>query len=91
MGARTGRVFKMGQRVHVLLDRIDRVQRRMQFALLPSEEDVAHAPRPLRKGKAKKAAEPGERAPSRPKRAGKAGKTKSKARERSKKSKGKRS
>ena len=40
VGTRNGRVFKMGQRVHVLLDRIDRQQRRLQFALLPSEEDV---------------------------------------------------
>ena len=35
MGARVGRVFRMGQQVHVLLDRIDRQQRRLQFALLP--------------------------------------------------------
>ncbi len=33
-GARNGRVFKIGQHVHVLLDRIDRPQRRLQFALL---------------------------------------------------------
>ena len=38
VGARNGRVFKMGQRVHVLLDRIDRQQRRLQFALVPSRE-----------------------------------------------------
>ncbi len=36
-GSADGRVFKMGQRVRVLLDRIDRQQRRLQFALLPSE------------------------------------------------------
>ena len=40
VGTRKGRVFKMGQRVHVLLDRIDRQQRRLQFALLPSDEDI---------------------------------------------------
>ena len=34
-GHANGRVFKMGQRVHVLLDRIDRQQRRLQFALVP--------------------------------------------------------
>ncbi len=50
VGARNGRVFKMGQRVHVLLDRIDRQQRRLQFALLPGEGDVA-APRSLRRSK----------------------------------------
>jgi ribonuclease R len=88
IGARSGRVFKMGQRVHVLLDRIDRQQRRLQFALLPSEEDAATATRPPRKGK--NAAESRERPHSSPNRSGKAGKTKSKARERNRKSKGKR-
>ena len=44
VGTRNGRVFKMGQRVHVLLDRIDRQQKRLQFALLPSDEDGATAP-----------------------------------------------
>src|ERR1700744_6291567 len=51
VGTRNGRVFKMGQRVPVLLDRIDRQQRRLQFALLPSEEDLASAPRSLRRSK----------------------------------------
>jgi ribonuclease R len=89
VGTRTGRVFKMGQRVHVLLDRIDRQQRRLQFALLPSEEELAGAPRPLRRSKTAATAS-GERPHSSPKRSGKKGKTKSKARERNKKSKGKR-
>jgi ribonuclease R len=89
VGARSGRVFKMGQAVHVLLDRIDRQQRRLQFALLPSEEDLANAPRSLRKSKTKQT-DSGERAYSSPNRSGKKGKTKSKARERNKKSKGKR-
>ena len=88
VGTRNGRVFKMGQRVHVLLDRIDRQQRRLQFALLPSEEDRATV-RPPRKGKAARAAEPGKPHTS-PNRSGKSGKTKSKARERNKKAKGKR-
>ena len=35
VSTRSGRAFKMGQRVHVLLDRIDREQRRLQFALCP--------------------------------------------------------
>jgi ribonuclease R len=54
VGARTGHVFSLGQRVHVLLDRIDRQQRRLQFALLPGTEPVANTglPRPgLRSGK----------------------------------------
>jgi ribonuclease R len=89
VGARNGRVFKMGLRVHVLLDRIDRQQRRLQFALLPSEEDLAIAPRSLRRSKTVATAS-GERPHSSPPRSGKKGKTKSKARERDKKSKGKR-
>src|SRR6202042_3681693 len=36
VGATNGRVFKLGLKVRVLLDRIDRQQRRLQFALLPS-------------------------------------------------------
>jgi ribonuclease R len=87
VGARNGRVFRMGQRVHVLLDRIDRQQRRLQFALLPGEEDAA-APRSLRRSKTA-ATSDGERPNSSPNRSGKKGKTKSKARERSKKTKGK--
>jgi ribonuclease R len=89
VGTRNGRVFKMGQRVHVLLDRIDRQQRRLQFALLPSEEELASAPRSLRRSKTAASAS-GERPPSSPKRSGKKGKTKSKARERNRKAKGKR-
>ena len=94
VGARNGRVFKMGQRVHVLLDRIDRPQRRLQFALLESQEDLATA-RPPRKTKAAKSSEQSAE-PSRPhtspNRSGKKGKTKSKAASRThnKKSKGKR-
>jgi ribonuclease R len=89
VGTRNGRVFKMGQQVHVLLDRIDRQQRRLQFALLPSDEDVAVAPRSLRRSKTAATAS-GERPHPSPNRSGKRGKTKAKARERSKKSKGKR-
>jgi ribonuclease R len=89
VGTRNGRVFKMGQRVHVLLDRIDRQQRRLQFALLPSAEELDSAPRSLRRSKTAATASR-ERPHSSPKRSGKRGKTKSKARERNKKSKGKR-
>jgi ribonuclease R len=38
VGARSGHVFSLGQKVHVLLDRIDRQARRLQFALLPGTE-----------------------------------------------------
>ena len=48
VGTRNGRVFKMGQRVHVLLDRIDRQQRRLQFAVVPDEVAAPGS----RKGKA---------------------------------------
>ncbi|HEX3373579.1 MAG TPA: VacB/RNase II family 3'-5' exoribonuclease [Edaphobacter sp.] len=89
VGTRTGRVFKMGQRVHVLLDRIDRQQRRLQFALLSSQEELASAPRSLRRSKTA-ATGAGERPHASSKRAGQKGKTKSKARERSKKAKRKR-
>jgi ribonuclease R len=99
VGARSGRVFRMGQKVHVLLDRIDRQQRRLQFALLPSEGEeiaVARGMGSLRSGKKKTAVgEDGRVAHSSPDRSGKArkskgGKTKAKARLRDKKSKGKR-
>jgi ribonuclease R len=97
VSTRTGRVFKMGQRVHVLLDRIDRQQRRLQFALVPgSEQAAAKSLGGLRKGKAAKAEElpAGEGRRTSPDRSGKprgkAGKTKSKARGRDKKAKGKR-
>jgi ribonuclease R len=97
VGDRNGRVFKMGMRVHVLLDRIDRQQRRLQFALVPSEDDPA-AIKPRRKSvkRSKTAATPeGERPHSSPNRSGKKkakGKTKAKAatRVKVKKAKGKR-
>jgi ribonuclease R len=89
VGVSSGRVFKLGQRVHVLLDRIDRPNRRLQFALMPSAEPHGAARPSLRKSKAAKArdADPMHLSPTR---TGKPGKTKSKARERNKKSKGKR-
>src|SRR5271154_4023607 len=89
VGTRNGRVFKMGQRVHVLLDRIDRQQRRLQFALLPSVGEMSNASGSLRRSKTAATAS-GERPHSSPKRSGKKGKTKSKAKERNKRGKGKR-
>ena len=84
VGTFSGRVFRLGQRVHVLLDRIDRPARRLQFALVPSAEPQGETPRSLRKPKVAKAE------PQSPTRTGKPGKTKSKARVRNKKTKGKR-
>ena len=66
VGTHTGRVFKMGQRVHVLLDRIDRQQRRLQFALIGlevSEEPSA----PSRTRKPKKPEKPKASKPQRKK------------------------
>ncbi len=40
-GARTGRCFRVGERVEVILDRVDRQQMRLQFALLPGTEPAA--------------------------------------------------
>jgi ribonuclease R len=84
VGMSSGRVFKLGQRVHVLLDRIDRPARRLQFALVPSAAPQGEAPRSLRKPK--EFSSPKHPSPTR------TGKPKSKAkgRERNKKSKGKR-
>jgi ribonuclease R len=86
VGARNGHVFKMGQRVHVLLDRIDRQQKRLQFALLPSEEENQNTRGSLRKrkGKAVSKKESAQPSPTR------TGKRKTKERARNKKSKGKR-
>jgi ribonuclease R len=81
--------FKMGQRVHVLLDRIDRQQRRLQFALVPEARPAET--KSLRKGNAAKAAEgEGRTSPDRTGKKSKKGKTKAKARDRDKKAKGNR-
>ncbi len=42
-GARTGHCFRVGERVEVILDRIDRQQRHLQFALTPGTEPRAAA------------------------------------------------
>jgi ribonuclease R len=54
VGARTGHVFSLGQKVEVILDRIDRQQRRLQFALLPGTEPRANTGAPKAKGPSKK-------------------------------------
>ena len=59
VSTRTGRTYKMGQRVRVLLDRIDRQQRRLQFALMPEAQDIsARGPRGEKKAKRTKGAIP---------------------------------
>jgi ribonuclease R len=81
-GATTGHCFAIGQRVEVLLDRIDREQRRLQFALLPGTEPKATS---LRAPSKKKASGEEDRSGKMPKRSGKA-----KTRARNKKTKGRR-
>jgi ribonuclease R len=79
VNTRTGKAFKMGQRVRVLLDRIDRQQRRLQFALVPeAAAAMGGTPRKVKKTKEKKSAAGPER------------RTKVKARGRGKKGKGRR-
>jgi ribonuclease R len=86
VGQQSGRVFKLGQRVHVLLDRIDRPARRLQFALVPASlAEPAAAPRPPRKTRPAKS-QPSLKAFSSPTRTGKpARKTKTGQRKRPKK------
>jgi ribonuclease R len=81
-GARTGHCFAIGQRVEVLLDRIDREQRRLQFALLPGTEPKATS---LRAPSKKKDRVVEDRPALTTKRSGKA-----KTRARNKKTKGRR-
>src|SRR6202000_1376873 len=81
-GARTGHCFAIGQRVEVLLDRIDREQRRLQVALVAGAG--AKAPTLRAPGEEKSRSE--EAGPAlAPKRSGKA-----KKRLRNQKNKGKR-
>ena len=54
-GARTGHCFRVGERVEVILDRIDRQMRRLQFALVPGTEPKASVrPREVKQAKKKK-------------------------------------
>jgi ribonuclease R len=78
VGTRSGRVFKMGQRIHVLLDRIDRQARRLQFALLGVE------------GAAPTTERPAKTSPTRTGKPRKSAKAKAAAKSKSKKPKGKR-
>jgi ribonuclease R len=41
IGERWGRKFVIGQRVHVVLDRVDAVQKRLQFSIVAEETDAA--------------------------------------------------
>ncbi len=91
VGQRSGRVFRMGMKVRVLLDRIDQQQRRLQFALLEvkgqEQMEIAAGAGSLRRKKVRTA---GDEAGKSPNRAGKPKKGKAKARLRNQKAKGKR-
>ena len=91
VGARSGRVFRLGLRVRVILDRIDRQQRRLQFAVtevLGEQERVTTGAGSLRNGRRREAV--GDMAGKAPARSGKPKKGKAKARLRDQKAKGKR-
>ncbi len=81
IGSHSGTAYKIGMRVHVLLDRIDRQQRRLQFAVILAAEDRP-SPR-LRRSKTASDVD-GHRPHSSPKRTGK-----KKAHVKAKKAKGK--
>ena len=51
VGAQSGRTFKLGMRVHVILNGVDRPNRRLQFILVPSETPQSQPARSLRKSK----------------------------------------
>ncbi len=87
VGTHSGRTFKLGQRVHVLLDRIDRPARRLQFALIPEAAGTRPQAAPARTPRKSKLTPPEHPSPTR---TGKPGRTKPKARARNAKSKGKR-
>lgn len=52
-GSRTGHCFRVGERVEVILDRVDRQQMRLQFALLPGTEPVGSSRKAPREEKSK--------------------------------------
>ncbi len=47
IGNHSGRRYSIGDRLHVILDRVDEVERRLQFSIL----EELQSPRPARKGK----------------------------------------
>ncbi len=92
VGQRSGRVFRMGMKVRVLLDRVDRQQRRLQFALLEvrgqQQTEVAPGAGSLRRSKVREAGDGAAR--KSPDRGAKVKRGKTKKRLRNQKAKGKR-
>jgi ribonuclease R len=62
IGEHGGRKFVIGQRVRVLLDRVDAAQKRLQFSILDEETETAARPRRLSKPKSSKAGKKKSRA-----------------------------
>jgi ribonuclease R len=54
IGSRNHRKYFMGQRVRVVLDRIDALQKRLQFALIEEEAQQARAPRAAKEKKSER-------------------------------------
>jgi len=54
VGQRSGKQYSVGDKVKVLLDRIDRIQRKLQFALIEERPEKAKAKRSKEKDKSKK-------------------------------------
>jgi ribonuclease R len=76
IGNHSGRRYSIGDRLRVILDRVDEVERRLQFSIL--DEPQTESPRPARKKqKAKPAA---TREPAHPSRSAKKGKPRGKLR-----------
>lgn len=53
IGERSGHAYSIGDRVRVLLDRIDRIQRKLQFAIVEEKPAKERAPIRLRGGQAR--------------------------------------
>jgi len=51
MGQRSRRIFRLGQKVRVLVDRIDPVEKKIQFALLEETRPTAKKPAKQKRGK----------------------------------------
>ena len=90
VGQRSGRVFRMGMKVRVLLDRVDRQQRRLQFALLEVLGEQPMEAAPGTGSLRRRRAGVGDEAGRAPERGGKGKKGKAKKRVRNAKAKGKR-
>jgi len=51
IGQRTHKIYHLGQKVHVLVDRIDPVEKKIQFAVLEEKKEAGKSGRPRRSGR----------------------------------------